>query len=193
MVKRGTDDLKQLAILQSNLPHQSSLLKKTSHDFQLSLAAFQNAQRLSAERQRTVVEVVKQTAADADDGSEARDAGPNSPALQQTQIQIQQLSPQELAHQESLIAERETEIQNIETGILELNEIFGQLGTIVTEQGTMLDNIESNISSVETDTREADRELVTAADYQRKAGRRAACLMIVMIVVVCIVLIAILN
>jgi SNARE domain len=92
-----------------------------------------------------------------------------------------------------------------------LNEIFGQLGTIVTEHGTMLgpsqsfidpswrelisalfsDNIESNISSVEADTREADRELVTAADYQRKAGRRAACLMIVMIVVICIVLLAV--
>ncbi|KIM24722.1 hypothetical protein M408DRAFT_17544 [Serendipita vermifera MAFF 305830] len=171
MVKRGTDDLKQLAILQSNLPHQASRLKKTSHDFQLSLAAFQNAQKLSAERQRTVVEVVKQTAEDA----------------------IQALSPQELAHQEALIAERESEIRNIETGIHELNEIFGQLGTIVNEQGTMIDNIESNITSVEADTREADRELVTAADYQRKAGRRAACLMIVMIVVVCIVLIAILN
>lgn len=193
MVKRGTDDLKQLAILQSNLPHQASRLKKTSHDFQLSLAAFQNAQKLSAERQRTVVEVVKQTAEDAADGAAPKNAGKASPALQQTQIQIQALSPQELAHQEALIAERESEIRNIETGIHELNEIFGQLGTIVNEQGTMIDNIESNITSVEADTREADRELVTAADYQRKAGRRAACLMIVMIVVVCIVLIAILN
>jgi t-SNARE complex subunit (syntaxin) len=118
------------------------------------------------------------------------------------------LSPQELAHQEALIAERENEIRNIETGIHELNEIFGQLGTIVNQQGSMiglyqlssimgylvklsLDNIESNISSVENDTRQADRELVTAHDYQRKAGRRAACLMIILIVVVTIVLIAV--
>jgi hypothetical protein len=89
MVKRGTESLKQLAILQSNLPHQQSLLKKTSHDFQLSLAAFQNAQKLSAERQRTVVEVVKQTAADEAEGATARQAGPDSPILQQTQMQIQ--------------------------------------------------------------------------------------------------------
>ncbi|KAG8830389.1 hypothetical protein FRC20_008437, partial [Serendipita sp. 405] len=187
MIKRGTDDLKQLAVLQAGLPHQQSLLKKTSHDFQLSLAAFQNAQKLSADRQRTVVEVVKQTAGD---GTAGDDTGPASPALQQTQMQIQQLSPHELAYQESLIAEREREIRNIETGILELNEIFGQLGTLVTEQGTMLDNIESNISNVERDTHEADRELVTAADYQRKAGKRAACLMIILIVVVSIVLLA---
>lgn len=53
-------------------------------------------------------------------------------------VHNRQLSPYELAHQESLIAERETEIRNIETGILELNEIFGQLGTIVQEQGNMV-------------------------------------------------------
>ncbi|KAG9047792.1 hypothetical protein FS842_000548, partial [Serendipita sp. 407] len=85
MIKRGTDDLKQLAVLQAGLLHQQSLLKKTSHDFQLSLAAFQNAQKLSADRQRTVVEVVKQTAGD---GTAGDDTGPASPALQQTQMQI---------------------------------------------------------------------------------------------------------
>ncbi|PVF97642.1 t-SNARE [Serendipita vermifera] len=193
MIKRGTEDLKQLSILQSQLPHQQSLLKKTSHDFQLAVAAFQNVQRMSAERQRTVVEVVKQTAAGEEGGADPAAARPASPSLQQTQMQIHQLSPQELAHQEALISEREQEIRNIETGIHELNEIFGQLGTIVNQQGTMIDNIESNISSVENDTRQADRELVTAHDYQRKAGRRAACLMIILIVVVTIVLIAILN
>lgn len=92
MVKRGTEDLKQLAVLQANLPHQQSLLKKTSHDFQLSLHAFQNAQKLSAERQRTVVEVVKQVAADEGDsygkGAAVQAESPGSPALQQTQMQI---------------------------------------------------------------------------------------------------------
>lgn len=34
-------------------------MSKTSHDFQLSLVAFQRAQQVSAERQRTVVEGVK--------------------------------------------------------------------------------------------------------------------------------------
>lgn len=50
----------------------------------------------------------------------------------------QQLSPQELAHQESLIQEREGEIREIETGIHELSEIFRDLGTLVNTQGEML-------------------------------------------------------
>jgi hypothetical protein len=132
MIKRGTDDLKQLAVLQSSLvrllfralepsltdlclvssippstdyaplllvryqPHQAALLKKTSHDFQLSLAAFQNAQKLSAERQRTVVQVVKQTAGEHDGAAGGESSGTAgapgtsaSPRLQQTQLQIQ--------------------------------------------------------------------------------------------------------
>lgn len=56
----------------------------------------------------------------------------------QAQIFQTQLSPAELAHQETLIQERETEIREIETGIHELHEIFRDLGTIVQEQGEML-------------------------------------------------------
>jgi hypothetical protein len=79
----------------STQPHHSALVKKTSHDFQLSLAAFQNAQKLSAERQRTVVQVVKQTAGehdgatgDASSGTAGPSGSPRSPGLQQTQLQI---------------------------------------------------------------------------------------------------------
>ncbi len=77
MAKRGSDDLKRLAELQVTLvrglhsqpevpsidiatkPKQKTSLQKTSHDFQLSLVAFQRAQKHSADRQRTVVEGVK--------------------------------------------------------------------------------------------------------------------------------------
>ncbi len=34
-------------------------MQKTAHDFQLSFVAFQRAQRVSAEKQRTVVKSVK--------------------------------------------------------------------------------------------------------------------------------------
>jgi len=56
----------------------------------------------------------------------------------QAQIFQAQLSSAELAHQEALIQERETEIREIETGIHELHEIFRDLGTIVQGQGEML-------------------------------------------------------
>lgn len=193
MVKRGTDDLKKLATLQANLPHHKAHLQKISHDFQVSLVAFQRAQKVSAEKQRTVVDVVKQAVED-DEARAAGERAPSSPRRQmQMQLQVQQLSPAELAFQESLIQEREAEIREIESGIHELNEIFRDLGTLVVEQGEMLDNIEQNVTSVSTNTAGAAEELATASEYQRKAGRRAACLMIIMAIVICIVLLAILS
>lgn len=54
-----------------------------------------------------------------------------------------------------------------------------------------IDNIELNISSVAVDTGSAAQELTTAAEYQRKAGKRAACLMLVVAVVAAIVLLAV--
>ncbi|EJC98457.1 t-SNARE [Fomitiporia mediterranea MF3/22] len=197
MAKRGSEDLKKLAALQSTLPNQKTALQKTSHDFQLSLVAFQRAQQVSAEKQRTVVEGVKLAVDEEHTG--AREAGfsdaqpGTSPEQRQAQVLQQQLSPYELAHQESLIQEREEEIREIETGIHELSEIFRDLGTLVSEQGGMLDNIESNISSIAVDTTGAAEELNTASEYQRKAGRRAACLMIILVIVVCIVLLAVLS
>ncbi|ETW82113.1 hypothetical protein HETIRDRAFT_475581 [Heterobasidion irregulare TC 32-1] len=191
MAKRGSDDLKKLAALQATLPGKKTAITKTSHDFQMSLVAFQRAQQVSAERQRTVVEGVKHAVEE--DAVPEGDWTSASPQQRQALALQSQLSPHELAYQESLIQERETEIREIETGIHELSEIFRDLGTLVNEQGGMLDNIESNISSIAVDTSAAAEELTTASDYQRKAGRRAACLMIIMVIVVAIVLLAILS
>ena len=63
---------------------------------------------------------------------------PSAQEQRQAQILQAQLSPHELAYQESLIQEREAEIREIETGIHELSEIFHDLGTLVNQQGGMI-------------------------------------------------------
>ncbi|KAF8319689.1 t-SNARE [Clavulina sp. PMI_390] len=195
MVKRGSDDLKRLVSLGNNLPQHKTAVQKTSHDMQLSLVAFQRAQKVSAERQRTVVETAKRVIDDETSGPDETDGAGSShqPLLQeQAQVQQQTLSPADLAFQETLIQEREAEIREIETGIHELNEIFRDIGTMVIEQGGMLENIENNVTNVARDIRGANEELGQASEYQRKAGRRALCLMIVLVIVVAVVLLAIL-
>ncbi|KAK0534243.1 SNAP receptor [Tilletia horrida] len=119
---------------------------------------------------------------------------------QQQQQQQQQLqgvvegpSQADIEFQEALIAEREAEIREIEGGVHELNEIFRDLANIVQEQGGMIDNIEYNITSIATNTQAADRELVQAHEYQRKAGRRALCLLLVVGFVIAVVLLALLS
>ncbi|KAN0102334.1 t-SNARE [Russula decolorans] len=146
-------------------------------------------QQVSAEKLRTVVKSVK--LAVEEDPSTSSHHTEAAPEQLQAQAMQAQLSPHELAYQESLIHEREAEIREIETGIHELSEIFRDLGTLVHEQGGMLDNIESNVYSIAVDTAGAAEELTTASEYQRRAGRRAACLGLVIIIVIVVVLIAV--
>lgn len=193
MAKRGSEDLKKLTAMQASLPQHKTSLQKTSHDLQLSLVAFQRAQQVSAERQRIVVKGVKLAVEDEHEAASSSSPVEETPSQRQAQLLQSQLSPHELAYQESLIQEREAEIREIETGIHELSEIFRDLGTLVHQQGGMLDNIESNISSVQVDTAGGADELSTAHEYQKRAGRRAACLMIILAIVTCIVLVAVLS
>jgi Syntaxin len=123
---------------------------------QVSLVAFQRIQQVSAERQRTVVEGVKLAVEEENEACVISKFGgsfvvidlshhlsqqhENDSSVEQRQAQLfqSQLSPAELAYQESLIQERESEIREIETGIHELHEIFRDLGSLVNEQGEML-------------------------------------------------------
>ena len=65
-----------------------------------------------------------------------------SDGLHLTYMTSRSIPPEQLAFQESLIAERESDIREIEGGIHELNEIFRDLGKIVEEQGGMIGELE---------------------------------------------------
>ncbi|BGP39673.1 hypothetical protein JCM10449v2_003624 [Rhodotorula kratochvilovae] len=72
--------------------------------------------------------------------------------------------------QEWLIQEREGEIEQAEQGITELNQIFKDLGQTVGEQQSMIDNIETHITSFVRDTHSASTQLTEAHAYQGKAS-----------------------
>jgi len=208
LVKSSTEDIRQLAAYDlSGQDHPTRQRKmkqaKISRDFQSAILSYQGAAKSSAEKQRQYVERAK-AAIDQGDSSGAGLAlspGDTSSGLPQQHQQQQQqqlvqtdlVPDSELEYQEQVIQEREGEIREIESGILELNEIFRDLGTIVTEQQSMLDNIERNVISVANDTQGASEELVSAHEYQRKAGRRMLCLFLIFIFVLAIVLLAVLS
>ncbi|TXT14393.1 uncharacterized protein COLE_00586 [Cutaneotrichosporon oleaginosum] len=200
MVKKSTDEIKALTAFPSGGEGQAqrkAIQSKLSREYTSALQGFQRVQRLSAERQRSTVEVQKR-AVELQEEAEDRD----SVELERVQLQTQATAPQitqsELEFQEQLIAEREGEIREIESGIHELNDIFRDLGAIVQEQGGLIDsqltpdNIESNIVNVHAHTTSAAEELTSAHEYQRKAGRRMACLLIILAIVALFILLAIL-
>ncbi|PWN36756.1 t-SNARE [Meira miltonrushii] len=216
LVKDLSGSIKGLAGFQPSSLSQTDRLTaiKLQRDFESAINAFAKAQRESAKLSRSMLDGAKEErertlrAASSSSGQDANKVAVNETLVQiddaqspegqqqlqqQEQRQSNEPSQAEIEFQETLIAERESEIREIESGIQELNEIFRDLGHIVQEQGGMIDNIEYNVQTIATNTGAADRELVSASDYQRKAGRRAACLMLVVGFVVAVVLLAILS
>ncbi|KAF0269443.1 hypothetical protein FOG51_03042 [Hanseniaspora uvarum] len=74
-------------------------------------------------------------------------------------------------YQNNLYAQRNAEIERIQSNIQDVNTIFKDLNTMVLEQGLMVDTIESNMYSVENNTAMASKELTKALEYQKKKSK----------------------
>ncbi|KMS93361.1 hypothetical protein BVRB_032260, partial [Beta vulgaris subsp. vulgaris] len=96
--------------------------------------------------------------------------------LLQDQVQIDVASEQ--ARQ---IEETEAEIRQIERDVVELNDMFKDMGILVEQQQEGINHIEDNIVSAEAYSRRGYEEVQTAARYQRHARSRMCKLLVVMV------------
>jgi syntaxin 7 len=90
------------------------------------------------------------------------------------------------------VQERNREIREIETAVVEVGQIFQDLAAMVNEQGVMVDNIESNISSSVEATSTGVEQLEGAEEYQRKARKKCVIITIIVVVIIAIIVLAIL-
>lgn len=99
----------------------------------------------------------------------------------QVQITYEPINAEELEQQSLMIQEREREIHQITQDTTEINEIFQNLQDIIHEQQFSIDNIEGNIINYANNTHGASNELRRAERYQRRAGGRMFCCLLILI------------
>ncbi|CUS21785.1 LAQU0S04e00738g1_1 [Lachancea quebecensis] len=156
---------------------------KLTRDVKYSVQEFQEAQKEFMQISKSMNEEAK--AALAEDEQTRQESTSFAPK-QQVVIEREAINNEEFAYQQNLIQQREEEISHIESGVLELNEIFRDLGSIVQQQGHLVDNIENNIYSVATDAQSGARELTKAMRSQRNSNRW--CVRILLVVSVLLVM-----
>ncbi|KAI9799973.1 MAG: hypothetical protein M1825_004344 [Sarcosagium campestre] len=100
-----------------------------------------------------------------------------------SQSTLQQTSQKQLTSNDASIMQREREITEIATGIIELSDIFRELQGMIIDQGTMLDRIDYNVERMAVDVKAADKELVVASGYQRRNTKRKIILLLIILVV----------
>jgi len=82
-----------------------------------------------------------------------------------------------------LIRDREERVRQLESDILDINEIFRDLGSMVHEQGEVIDSIENNVEKAYDNVEAGAGQLEQAAEYQRRARKKKCILVIVLLVV----------
>lgn len=68
-----------------------------------------------------------------------------------------------------ILQQRDKEIQSIVTSLEDISEMFKDMGTMVLDQGTILDRIDYNIESTATKITEARVQLVKAEKIQKRS------------------------
>lgn len=86
---------------------------------------------------------------------------PSQPSSQQQQKQLHIEEDVDI----QLLQEREQAIRKIESDIVEVNQIFKDLASIVHDQGEVIDSIEANIESTNIQIHEGNEQLAKASDY----------------------------
>ncbi|XP_068189948.1 syntaxin-12 [Antennarius striatus] len=78
-----------------------------------------------------------------------------------------------------LIKERETNIRQLESDILDVNQIFKDLAVMIHDQGEMIDSIEANVEHAEVHVDRGTEQLQRAALYQQKSRKKMCILAMV--------------
>lgn len=92
---------------------------------------------------------------------------------------------------DDLITEREQDIDAITQDIIDLNEIFKTLNTVVQEQGYLLDHIEDNVNNVVINVENAEIELESAYTKQKDTGKWLWWILLILIVILIVIVLII--
>ncbi|XP_078317835.1 syntaxin-7-like isoform X1 [Crassostrea virginica] len=156
---------------------------RLTDEFSTALKNFQTIQRTAAEKERASVARARAqsgnyTKSPFDDDTGREDMN-MTPGFSQTRQILQMEEDVDL----DMLHEREAAIKQLESDIVDVNQIFKDLGMLVHEQGEMLDSIEANVETTAGHVEAGREQLSKAVTYQSKA-RRKKCICVVILVVV---------
>ncbi|XP_007437068.1 syntaxin-7 isoform X2 [Python bivittatus] len=151
------------------------------NEFTTTLTNFQRVQRQAAEKEREFVARVRassRVSGGAPEESYREGTLVSWDSQPQTQVLDEEITEDDLR----LIEERESAIRQLEADILDINEIFKDLGMMIHEQGDVIDSIEANVETAEVHVQQANQQLSRASAYQSKS-RKKICILILILAI----------
>lgn len=168
--------------------------EKLSQDFKVVLEKFQACQKSALSKEKEIVGRQRASSFAAHDYHEDDTKFDERQSLiDEERRRDQEMMDEQVDTQAAFIEEREEGIRALESTMLEVNDIFRDLSSIIHDQGEMLDNIESNITVASSNVESGTEQLGKASRYQKKARNKAMCLLVVVVIVAAILTIVLVK
>lgn len=144
--------------------------ERLQDEFTSTLNRFQAVQRSTAQKEKEQVNKAK-TQAYGESFLGGLKRNEQLIELQDGNMSTQQMQLQEEADLRAL-QEQEQSIRQLESDISDVNQIFKELGTLVHEQGELVDSIEANVESTGNYVSQGAQQLREASTYKNKIRRK---------------------
>lgn len=183
------------SIIPSEQKQRKMQKERLTNDFSEALKNFQVIQRTEAQKEKEELIRVRANSQSNQDTSRSNliDFQSNTgqvllppPPGSRDSAHHQQQQMQAILQDEENIAslkEREQAIRKIESDIVEVNQIFKEIATIVHDQGEVIDSIEANIETTHIQIHEGTENIVKASDYARRARKKKIVIILILLLI----------
>ncbi|KAH3764902.1 hypothetical protein Pelo_3234 [Pelomyxa schiedti] len=113
-----------------------------------------------------------------------------TPLLDAQRNEIEQVG-NELDYNDLLIQDRDRAIQDLETSVVAVNEIFHDLARLVDDQQTLVNAVETNIVGADDSVDKGVKDLEKANTYVKKSRSKLCIIMVIALVIVLVIGLAI--
>jgi len=190
-MKQIMSDVKRISQMDMSGPDKKKYVvqrQKLIQEFSNSGNDFKRVAAIAAEREKTPIpEAVMKKA---QTGAAMDDQERQGLLEAERREQAGQMEAQR-AYIDGVNLQREEEVRQLEESVIQVNEMFHDLAQIVTEQGMLIDTIESNVVGAKENVEEGEKEIDKAMDYQKKSRSKMCCILVVCIIILLVVVLCI--
>ncbi|XP_060531438.1 syntaxin-12 [Cylas formicarius] len=169
-----TKDINKLKLKVPKADKQRKLqVEKLEGNFRDAINKYYSLQKELASKQKAHLLIQESLEHEIDDDSE-----------QNKQAQL----AREMAFEQDMMLEREARVKQIESDVLDINQIMRELGSMVHAQGETLDTIENGIDNAAGNVEEGYEQLVKASRYQTSRRKKWVFIFLICMVAIAIVI-----
>lgn len=190
VVNETTKLIKSLSLMKGVSKQQKLLFSRLKSDFQDAVERFTSLQKRAAEKVKTSRKLG--TDKPKPKNSDWLDDNDTSPFMEQEQKREEMQAQDQLIDDDlALIQDREERVRQLESDVLDVNEIFRDLGTMIHEQGEQIDSIEANVERAYGNVEQGTEQLLKASQYQKKSRKKMCILIVIFLIIAAVIAIII--